>query len=144
MFLERSTSCSWGRGWKASFSMKEMKSLDKSRCLSLWRFAPLKELRVRLVIRFPPKQESAEGLVPEPGCSQAAQGIMVQNQDLQASLLAEGVVRQRRTGDVVVSQRRGPKLGEAMQGAYLNSIDSISAQREQGQVNLESQVGTLY
>lgn len=43
-----------------------------------------------------------------------------------------------------MSQRRGPKLGEAMLGAYLNSIDSISAQREQGQVNLESQVGTLY
>lgn len=38
------------------------------------------------------QQELAEGLVPEPGCSQAAQGIMVQYQDLQASLLAEGVV----------------------------------------------------
>lgn len=90
-------------------------------------------------------QESARDLrVLEPGASQAAEGIMGQRQDLQASQLAEGVVQQRRTGDVVVAQRQGPKLGEAVQGAFLNSIDSISAQREQGQVNWESQIGPLY
>lgn len=69
---------------------------------------------------------------------------MAQHQDLQASQLAEGVARQRRTGDLVVAQRQGPKLGEAVQEAFLNSTDSISAQREQGQVNQKSQIGMLY
>ena len=54
---------------------------------------------------------------------------MAQHQDLQALQLAEGV-RQRRTGDVVEAHRQGPKFGEALQGAFLNSIDSISAQGE--------------
>lgn len=77
------------------------------------------------------QQESAQGLgVPESGCSQAAEGIMAQHQDLQASQLAEGVARQRRTGDLVVAHRQGPKLGEAVQEAFLNSTDSISAQRD--------------
>lgn len=43
-----------------------------------------------------------------------------------------------------MAQRQGPKLGEALQGAFLNSVNSISAQREQGQVNQESQIGLLY
>ena len=76
------------------------------------------------------QQESAQGLgIAEPGCSQAVEGIMAQHQDLQALQLAEGV-RQRRTGDVVVAHRQGPKFGEALQGAFLNSIYSISAQGE--------------
>lgn len=56
--------------------------------------------------------------------------------------LAEGVVRHR-TGDVLVAQRQDPERGETMQGTFLNSIESISAQREQGQVSQESQVGAL-
>lgn len=48
-----------------------------------------------------------------------------------------------RTGDVLVAQRQSPERGETMQGTFLNSIDSISAQREQGRVNQESQVGAL-
>lgn len=43
-----------------------------------------------------------------------------------------------------MSQRQGPKLGEAVQGAFLNSTDSISAQRQQGQVSKEGQVGALF
>lgn len=42
-----------------------------------------------------------------------------------------------------MAQRQGPERGETMQGTFLNSIESISAQREQGQVSQESQVGAL-
>lgn len=42
-----------------------------------------------------------------------------------------------------MAQRQGPQHGDTMQGTFLNSIDSSSAQREQGQVNQESQVGAL-
>lgn len=90
------------------------------------------------------QQESTQGLgVPEPGCSQGAGDIVAQHQDLQSSQLAEGVVGRRRTGDVVVAQPQCPQRGDTMQGTFLNSVESISAQREQGHVNQESQAGAL-
>lgn len=53
LFLERSISISWGRPWKALFSIELMKLLDKSRILRLPRFAISKLSALMLVSWFP-------------------------------------------------------------------------------------------
>lgn len=82
--------------------------------------------------------------VPEPGPSQAAQSVIAKHQHPQTLKLAEGAISERRAGYLVVLQQQCPQLGEAMQGVFLNILDAISAQGEQGKIKQEGQVCALY
>lgn len=68
--------------------------------------------------------------VSEPGPSQGAEGVVAQGQHLQAAEPAEGLIRQRSAGYLVVLQQQRPQLGEALQGVLLDRLDAVPAQGE--------------
>lgn len=82
--------------------------------------------------------------VSEPGPAQGAEGVVAQRQHLQAAQLAEGLIRERSAGYLVVLQQQRPQLRKALQGILLNVLDAVSAQGEQGQIEQEGQIGALY
>lgn len=82
--------------------------------------------------------------VSEPRPSKGAEGVIAECQHLQTVEPAEGVIRERRAGYLVVLQQQGPQLCKAVQGVFSNILDAVPAQGEQGKIKQEGQICALY